>query len=335
MAQATKGAALVASASLPCDAVPRAPRLRRTARAFALAVAAAALLAFAFAPVAHAAPDATALDAFLVAHQSPMTGMGAIFAAQGQANGVDPAFLVAIAGAETSFGQLLYAQDGDVATFNAFNWFYGPTWPQSDFATWDEAIARVAAGLAGELYYGDGLYSVQAIAPRYCPDGTAAWISNVTAFLTELGGDPADTRLGANAGPPATQPGLVELEGEVAVKGRRFAVGDTAEVRFTITNSGGQEVLLDGITLAVRAADGAAVNLVSREVVLLEAGASRVVLARWDLDRAGDWHGWIQVEQQGVVSLVGKSTAFAFRVKLPRDLEMRRWNLREQGLLPR
>ena len=301
-------------------------------RAAVLALLSAAVLAGALAPAATAAPDAAQLDAFLAAHQSPMTGMGAVFVAQGQANGVDPAFLVAIAGAETSFGQLLYVKDGDLATFNAFNWFFGPTWPQSDFASWDDGIARVAAGLAGDLYYGAGLVAVADIAPRYCPDGTAAWIANVTAFLTELGGNPADTRLAASYGPPVTQPGLLELQGKVRVTGHRFKVGDTAKARFTITNSGGQALQLDGITLAVRGSAGSAVDLVSRAPLGLAPGESRVVLARWRLDQAGDWHGWIQVEQQGVVSLVGDAEAFSFAVKLPRDLELRRWNLREQGL---
>jgi hypothetical protein len=261
-----------------------------------------------------------------------MTGMGAVFVAQGQANGVDPAFLVAIAGAETSFGQLLYAKDGDLATFNAFNWFYGPTWPQSDFVSWDDAIARVAAGLAGELYYGSGLFSVLDIAPRYCPDGTAAWIANVTAFMTELGGDPENTRLAASYGPPVAQAGLLELSGRVKVTGHRFRVGDTAKARFTITNSGGQALQLDAITLAVRGSGGSAVDLVSREPLVLAPGESRVVLGRWTLDQAGAWSGWIQVEQHGIVSLVGKAEAFRFPVKLPRDLELRRWNLRERAL---
>ncbi len=298
-----------------------------------LLVLLAVALAGAVAPAASAAPDAAQLDAFLAAHQSPMTGMGAAFVAQGQANGVDPAFLVAIAGAETSFGQLLFQKDGDIATFNAFNWVYGPTWPQSDFASWDEAIARVAAGLAGQLYYGAGLYAVQDIAPRYCPDGTAAWIANVTAFMTQLGGNPADTRLAASYGPPVTQPGLLELQGNVRVAGRhRYKVGDLAKVVFTITNQGGSPLGLDGITLAARGSGGSAVDLASREPLTLSPGESRVVVARWRLDQAGDWHGWIQVEQQGTVSLVGKADAFDFPVKLPHKLELRRWSLRDQGL---
>ena len=89
----------------------------------------AAALAGAFAPAAAAAPDAAQLDAFLSEHDSPMTGTGAIFIAEGQLYGVDPVFLVAIAGAESSFGKQLYSKNGDECTYNAFNWFYGPTWP--------------------------------------------------------------------------------------------------------------------------------------------------------------------------------------------------------------
>ncbi len=143
--------------------------LRHAALALALAALAAAALAGAFAPAAAAAPDAATIDAFLTEHGSPMAGNGAAFVAAGEQYGVDPAFLVAISGAETSFGQLLYSQNGDECTYNAFNWFFGPTWPQSDFASWSDGISRVAQGLAGPLYYGAGLYSVDAIAPTVLP----------------------------------------------------------------------------------------------------------------------------------------------------------------------
>ena len=97
---------------------------------------------------AAAAPGAAQIDDFLAQHASPMTGTGATFVAEGREHGVDPAFLVAISGAETSFGRFLYSEGGDQCTYNAFNWFYGATWPHSDFSSWDEAIARVAQGLA-------------------------------------------------------------------------------------------------------------------------------------------------------------------------------------------
>jgi len=149
-----------------------------------LLLAAALAGALTLAPAASAAPDAAQLDAFLAQQGSPMVGTGATFIAEGEMYGVDPVFLVAISGAETSFGKLLYSENGDQCTYNAFNWFYGPTWPESDFASWDAAIARVAEGLGGPAYHGAGLYSVDAIAPKYCPDGTAQWIVNVKAFMT-------------------------------------------------------------------------------------------------------------------------------------------------------
>ncbi len=292
-----------------------------------------AAVAGAFAPAAAAAPDAAQIDDFLAAHSSPMTGTGATFVAEGRAYGVDPAFLVAISGAETSFGQLLYAENGDQCTYNAFNWFFGPTWPLSDFGSWDEAIGRVAQGLAGELYYGAGLYSVDAIAPRYCPDGTGNWISNVTSFMTQLGGNPADTRLaGATALPPDTQPGLVALDGSVTLAGGAREVGRDVSVRFTITNSGGQPIALEGIRLAVRGPAGASADLVSDQAVTLAPGQPLAVSASWPLDTVGTWHGWIEVVQNGAPSLVGEKQAFAFRVSLPRDLVVRRWIMADTSL---
>jgi hypothetical protein len=292
-----------------------------------------AAVAGAFAATASAVPDAAQIDAFLAAQGSPMTGTGATFAAEGHEHGVDPAFLVAIAGAETSFGQLLYSENGDQCAYNAFNWFYGPTWPQSDFGSWDEAIGRVAEGLSGPLYYGAGLFAVTTIAPKYCPDGTGNWIANVMSFMTQLGGDPADTRqAGAASLPPETQPGLVALDGSVKLAGGARKVGRDVRVRFTITNHGGRPVALEAIRLAVRGPAGASADLVSDQAVTLAPGQPLAVSASWQLDTVGVWHGWIEVTQGGVPSLVGAAQAFAFRVDLPRDLLVRRWILADAGL---
>ena len=292
-----------------------------------------AAVAGAFAPAAAAAPDAAQIDDFLSAHSSPMTGTGATFAAEGLEHGVDPAFLVAIAGAESSFGEFLYSENGDQCTYNAFNWFYGATWPQSDFGSWDEAIGRVAEGLAGSLYYGAGLYSVYAIAPRYCPDGTGNWINNVSSFMTQLGGDPADTRLAgaptlpADTPTPDTQPGLVALDGAVTLDDGLREVGKDVSLRFTITNSGGQPVALEGIRLAVRGPAGASADLVSDQAVTLAPGQPLPVSASWPLDTVGRWHGWIEVVQDGEPSLVGEKQAFAFRVVPARERHLCRWTL--------
>jgi len=298
-----------------------------------LIAALAAALAGALAPVAAAAPGAAQIDDFLAFYHSPMVGTGTAFAAAGQAYGVDPALLVAIAGAESGFGQYLYSQGGDQCIFNAFNWFYGPTWPQSDFASWDEAIARVAAGLGGDLYYGAGLYSVDAIAPRYCPDGTDNWIRNVTSFMTALGGDPADTRLpGGPSAPSSTSPPPpvpVVLDGAVTVYGRAHRVGDVVVVAFTIGNRGAGPVALDGITLVVRGPAGAGGDMVSRRPLSLEPGRSLAVSASWRLDEAGLWSGWIEVDQGGGSKLVGEKRAFAFRVAPDSGRPVSRWILRK------
>ena len=137
------------------------------------------------------------IDAFLLARGSPLAGEGTTFCAAGRRYGVDPAFLVAITGAESNFGQLLVSDGSATATYNAFNWFWAPTRLASSFTSWSRAIATVAQGLSGPLYYGAGRYAVADIAPVYCPQGTSAWISNVTAFMAELGADPGDTRWAA------------------------------------------------------------------------------------------------------------------------------------------
>jgi hypothetical protein len=293
----------------------------------------------ALAPAAAAAPDAAQLDTFLAGHASPMTGAGATFIREGQEHGVDPVFLVAIAGAETSFGELLYSEDGDPCAFNAFNWFYGPTWPASDFSSWDEAIARVAEGLAGPLYHGTGLTSVDAIAPRYCPDGTEQWVVNVKAFMTVLGSDPAETRIAASgvtpvAGPtpPSTEPGLVALSGSVKLDKGDREVGQRIYAWFTLTNTGGQPLDLEGIRLAIRGPGRAVRDMVSADPLTLAAGQSLEVSSAWPLDLAGRWHGWIEVVRAGEASLVGDEQAFGFWVRLPKDQVLHRWERQDDTL---
>ncbi len=302
----------------------------------ALAVLLAAALVGAFAPAAVAGPDAAQLDAFLAQHASPMTGTGATFVREGLEHGVDPVFLVAIAGAETSFGGFLYSENGDQCTYNAFNWFYGPTWPASDFTSWDEAIARVAEGLGGVLYHDAGRYSVDAIAPKYCPDGTDPWIANVKAFMSELGGDPADTRVAAtgvtdapSTTPPSTEPGLVALSGSVRLDKGDREVGQRIYAWFTLTNTGGQPLDLEGIRLAIRGPGRVVRDMVSDQPLALAPGQTLEVSSSWPLDLAGRWHGWIEVTHDGEASRIGDEQALGFWVRLPEEHVLRRWELRD------
>lgn len=293
----------------------------------------AALLTLAGPAAAASSLDAATIDAFLAAQGSPMTGCGATFVAEGAEHGVDPAFLVAVAGAESSFGLFLYSSHGDSATCNAFNWFFTSTWSEADFGSWEEAIAAVAAGIAGELYYGSGLYSVAEIGPRYCPDGTGEWLTNVTLFMERLGGDPGDTRW-TGIGPPSGDVTL-GLEGRVALSATRYLVGDAVEARFTIVNAGRVAVDIHEVRLAVRDAGGRAHDLVATAPFVLTPGEAHEFVGSWTLGSAGRWHGWIEVRHGDQRVLLSSARAFALRAQLPRAPEQRRRVLAELRLAPR
>ena len=279
----------------------------------AAALACAALLA---APQrAAAAPTAAQIDTFLAAQGSPMAGMGATFVADGRQYGGDPAFLVAITGAETSFGKLIYQEGGDYSTFNAWNWFWGPTRPLSDFTSWADGCDHVAAGLAGTLYYGAGHYAVVDIAPVYCPDGTQAWINNVSTFMLQLGGNPADTRWLTPSAP--TGPAALDLGSAVTLSQGPYYTGQTLKATFALTNTGGQGATWDAITMHVRAPGEVPHDLGSSKPFTLQPGQSWAFTAPWSLDQKGSWYGWIEVEKAGVWTHVGKSPAFEITVADP------------------
>lgn len=311
----------------------------RPARLAAIgALACVAVLFAAVAALAGAAPaaaasslDAAAVDAFLLAQGSPMAGTGATFVAEGAEHGVDPAFLVAVAGAESSFGLYLYSSGGDEAAFNAFNWFYTAPRSACDFSSFEEAIAAVAAGIAGRLYYGSGLYAVDDIGPRYCPEGTANWLANVTLFTERLGGDPGDTRW-TGAGPPTVATPLLTLDGGVRLTAAPRVVGDTVTARFTLLNAGTAPIEVEVVRLAVRDAAGEAHDLCAEGTVTLAPGARRAYSASWTLTALGRWSGWVEVRVGGQRVLLESARAFTLEARLPRDPVLRAWALAEVRL---
>ena len=142
-------------------------------RIFVLSVALAVIMCSAAAPAARATVGPHQIDAFLLAHGSPLAGEGQAFYTAGRRNGVDPAFLVAISGAESSFGQYLFSAGSQTAAYNAFNWFYASTRAGSAFPAGTRRSPRSPQGLRGPLYYGAGRYAVGAIAPDLLPAGHA------------------------------------------------------------------------------------------------------------------------------------------------------------------
>lgn len=287
-----------------------------------------------------ASPSALDIDTFLAAQGSPLVGTGADFVAAGQAYGIDPSFLVAITGAESSFGKLIYHAGTDYATYNAWNWFYAQPRAASDFVSWSDGIQHVAQGLASSLYYGAGRYSVLDIAPVYCPDGTQAWINNVSFFMTELGGNPADTRLAGSVGgstsnaaavPPsaptasATAPTggdgtmtnsaspLLELVGSVQVS-PRVAAGANAEFTFTVKNVGLQAGTWDWLCLLLRRPNGTMLVSGPGSPITLAAGQELTFDVEQTVAARGTWDGALFVRTGDAWQALGPNPAFSFSV---------------------
>lgn len=143
-------------------------------------------------PKSQSAPciSSAAIDAYLQAKSSPLGGTGNIFIANGLQSNVDPRLIVAIAGAESSFGTRICAD------FNAWNWFwcYGQNTcganpcGNSPFNSWEEGITSVTRGI--RRYFNRGYTTIPLIGGRYCADGCENWVPNVTRFYRDdLGGD--------------------------------------------------------------------------------------------------------------------------------------------------
>jgi hypothetical protein len=77
------------------------------------------------------------IDQYLSGKSSPIAGNGTVFAAEGLKYVVDPRLVVAIAGAESSFGTnwVNCPQSG----FNAWSWFYNANCANSPFASFAAA----------------------------------------------------------------------------------------------------------------------------------------------------------------------------------------------------
>lgn len=177
-----------------------------------------------YAPVSGTVPVIDAnmssrIDAYLAGKNSPLAGLGNVFVFQGTAVGLDPRLLVAISGAETSFGTYGPSQ----AIHNPFGMGPGIVYP-----TWPDAIAAAARNLGGNLYKGSGLVTIAQIQRRWAPLGAgndpsnlnSNWYVNVSRYYADLGGDPNGTVF-VDRGAPATAipvaPGVAPgIQGTVA-----------------------------------------------------------------------------------------------------------------------
>lgn len=135
--------------------------------------------------------DAAAIDVFLASKGSPMIGKGHVFVSEGNAARVDPYFIAAISGQETSYGTYGPSR----AIRNPFGLGPGNTYP-----SYDAAIAAAARSIAS---YGET--TVEGVAKHWAPVGASndpgglngGWPTGVRSIYHAMTGhDP-----GAIAGP--------------------------------------------------------------------------------------------------------------------------------------
>lgn len=163
-----------------------------------------------FAPVSSTVPVIDAnlssrLDSYLAGKGSPLAGLGSVFVYQSTAVGLDPRLLVAISGAETSFG--VYGPSQRI--HNPFGMGPGIVYP-----SWQDSIASAARNLGGRLYKGSGLVTIAQIQRRWAPLGAgndptnlnSHWYKNVSRYYAELGGDPNGTVFTDRAASPTAIP---------------------------------------------------------------------------------------------------------------------------------
>ena len=158
------------------------------------------------------APSAAMIDAYLAMKGSPLAGQGGAFVASATRWSVDPRLVVAIAGAESNFGEQT------CGPFNAWGWAC-PNDP-ADFSDWATGIETITRGLR-RGYLDEGRTSVALIQQKYAPSAAANdptglndnWVGNVSKFLLELGGDPARVGPGPIGGVPVL-PDLGQLLGD-------------------------------------------------------------------------------------------------------------------------
>ncbi len=247
--QATAAAQRVQELQPAVDKLREEAAARAAAEQLTAASPFATLPGMSFAPVSSTVPTIDAslagrLDQYLVGKGSPLAGHGAMFVYQSTAVGLDPRLLVAISGAETSFGNYGPSQ----TIHNPFGMGPGIVYP-----SWDDAIASAARNLGGRLYKGSNLVTIAQIQRRWAPNGASNdptnlnshWFRNVSTYYSELGGDPNGTVFTDRAASqiaipvaPSVAPGI---QGTVAAPA---AYGPAAGVRGGGTSKGPAAVQL-------------------------------------------------------------------------------------------
>lgn len=129
------------------------------------------------------------IAAYLRKRRSPLAQYAPAFVQIGRRYGIDPRFLVAIAGAETSFATDPNAGRDITTGHNPFG-----MGPHIQYPTWEAGIAAAASNLRRN-YLDRGLTDVVSIRNKWAPASAAndpqglnsQWVNNVRAVLGQLG----------------------------------------------------------------------------------------------------------------------------------------------------
>jgi len=140
-----------------------------------------------------------ALTRYLRKRGSPLAGSVPAIVKYSTRHGVDPRFVIAVAGQETRFGKVGNA----TAMNNAWGWG-----PGKSFKNWGAAVNTLAKGLADPnfVYAGQGNDTISEIAGKWAPIGAGNdptglnqhWTKGVSQFYKELGGNPSAPVIGGN-----------------------------------------------------------------------------------------------------------------------------------------
>jgi hypothetical protein len=147
-------------------------------------------------------PGAAQIDSYLQQKGSAMAGIGAALENLARQYNLDPRLIVAIAGAESTFGKHV------CATNNAWNWFHRGSCPPSTFSSYEEGLEHVTKFMR-RSYLNKGYTSVPLIRQKYCTSGCDNWVPLVTQFQAEMpaGQSQAPSQPPTQAvEPPALQP---------------------------------------------------------------------------------------------------------------------------------